>query len=151
MAAIHQNKNFLPFVLFLLSLPPPLCASLPLLLSVNTTLQLLTLNSGGDKDQAWPSHLQCHSLERKTHNGTHTHIQMPGCPPTTKHRQTNNSRACMHNILPRIPRTRWAVWLCWCETRMEGSYSGAKKRAKPSHLQWMFTQASTNIALSFLW
>lgn len=49
MAAIHHTEAY--FLLFPSSLSStPVHPPLPLSLSVNTTLQLLTQNSGGDKD-----------------------------------------------------------------------------------------------------
>lgn len=94
MAAIHQTQASFFFFFSLLHILPPLCSPLPLSLSVNTTLQLLTLNSGGDKNQPWPSHLQCYSLERKhTNSCTHTYKCQAVPPPRNIHRPAAAKRA----------------------------------------------------------
>ncbi len=92
MAAIHQTTASFFFSFFTSLLPSPLS------LSVNTTLQLLTLNFGGDKDQAWPCHLQCYSLERKAHKRmcTHTYKCQAALPPWSTQRP-NSFRVYEHN------------------------------------------------------
>lgn len=134
MAAIHQTRASFRYLFSAFTSLLPRAPPLPLSLSVNTTLQLLTQNSGGDKDQPWPSHLQCYSLERKTHKRHcihtygHTYKRQAASPPRNIHRAATAAECASttRSILPRILRTRWAVWLWWCGIRTGGCRSGEK-------------------------
>lgn len=84
------------------------------------------------------------------HTRTHT-SQIPSQPPTTKQIQTNNSTVWEHNMLPRIPPSRWAVWLSWRETRTVGCHPGEKRQRRHRYSVYtnMVLPSSHNSAIQF--
>lgn len=151
-AAIHQNRGSLHYIyiyIHFLSRPPLLCTPSPQFLSVNTTLQLFTLNSEGHKDQAWPSHLQRYSLERKAD----THKHRKARPLSRCETRTDRPKRSV-----RAQQTYYLIFLGLDKqfgggdarlVRRNLILEGGKKKKGQCHqpLQRVFTQATTNIVL----